>query len=440
MNVGFISLGCSKNLVDTEIAIGIFKNKKYNIVNDPKQADIIVINTCGFIESAKEEAINTILEMAEYKKNRCKVLIAMGCLVERYKEELEKAIPEVDLFIKFSEYDDICKKLEEVLENKGYSTQQDYNRLENYIDRVITTGKKTAYLRIAEGCSNRCTYCAIPYIRGPLKSRTMEDIIEEAKYLAQNGYEEIIVIAQDTTKYGVDLYKEPKLAELLQKLSEIDGIRWIRFLYAYPETITDELIKVVKENDKICKYFDIPLQHISNSVLKIMNRKSNEESIKNLISKIRKEIPDVVLRTSLIVGFPGETKEDFEKLYNFVRETKFDKLGVFMYSKEDGTPAEKLPNQIHGNTKKARYNKIMSIQQEISRENLGKRIGKEYEVLVENITFDKKYYVGRTKMDVPEMDGVVYIENSSNKDLINQFIKCRIIDVRQYDLIAVCEK
>lgn len=440
MNVGFISLGCSKNLVDTEIAIGIFKNKKYNIVNDPKQADIIVINTCGFIESAKEEAINTILEMAEYKKKRCKVLIAMGCLVQRYKEELEKAIPEVDLFIKFSEYDDICKKLEEVLENKGYSITRDYNRLENYIDRVITTGKKTAYLRIAEGCSNRCTYCAIPYIRGPLKSRTMEDIIEEAKHLAKNGYEEIIVIAQDTTKYGMDLYKEPKLAELLQKLSEIDGIRWIRFLYAYPETITDELIKVVKENDKICKYFDIPLQHVSNSVLKRMNRKSNEESIKKLISKIRNEMPDAVLRTSLIVGFPGETKEDFEKLYNFVEKTKFDKLGVFMYSKEDGTPAEKLPNQIHGNTKKARYNKIMSLQQEISRQNLEKRIGKEYEVLVENITFDKKYYVGRTKMDVPEMDGVVYIENTSNKDLINQFVKCRIVNVRQYDLIGRCEK
>ena len=265
MNVGFISLGCSKNLVDTEIAIGIFKNKKYNIVKDHKQADIIVINTCGFIESAKEEAINTILEMAEYKKKRCKVLIAMGCLAQRYKEELEKALPEVDLFIKFSEYDNICKKLEEVLEHKGYTISQDYNRLENYIDRVITTGKKTAYLRIAEGCSNRCTYCAIPYIRGPLKSRTMDDIIEEAEHLAKNGYEEIIVIAQDTTKYGMDLYKEPKLAELLQKLSEIDGIKWIRFLYAYPETITDELIKVVKENYKICKYFDIPLQHISKS-------------------------------------------------------------------------------------------------------------------------------------------------------------------------------
>ena len=436
MNVGFISLGCSKNLIDTEIAIGIFKNKNYNIVNDEKQADIIVINTCGFIESAKEEAINTILEMAEYKKKRCKALVVMGCLVERYKEELEKAIPEVDLFIKFSEYDNICEKLEKVLQEKENYIEQDYNRLENYINRVITTGTKTAYLRIAEGCSNRCTYCAIPYIRGPLKSRKFEDIIAEAEYLAKNGYEELIVIAQDTTKYGIDIYGETRLAELLQKLSEIKGIKWIRFLYAYPETITDDLIKVVKENDKICKYFDIPLQHISNPVLKRMNRKSNEEGIKNLISKIRKEIPDAILRTSLIVGFPGETQEDFTKLYDFVKETKFDKLGVFMYSKEDGTPAEKLPNQIHGNTKRARYNRIMSLQQEISKQNLEKRIGKEYEILIESRTFDNKYLVGRTKMDVPEMDGVVYVENTSDKNLLNSFIKCRIVDVRDYDLIG----
>ena len=436
MNVGFISLGCSKNLIDTEIAIGIFKNKKYNIVNDEKQADIIVINTCGFIESAKEEAINTILEMAEYKKKRCKALIVMGCLVERYKEDLEKAIPEVDLFIKFSEYDNICEKLENILQEKENYIKQDYNRLENYINRVITTGTKTAYLRIAEGCSNRCTYCAIPYIRGPLKSRKFEDIISEAEFLAQKGYEELIVIAQDTTKYGIDIYGKTRLAELLQRISQIDGIRWIRFLYSYPETITEELIEVVKNNDKICKYFDIPLQHIANPVLKRMNRKSNEQSIKNLITKIRKEIPNAVLRTSLIVGFPGETEEDFEKLHDFVRETKFDKLGVFMYSKEDGTPAEKLPNQIHGNTKKSRYNKIMRLQQEISKQNLAKRINKEYEVLIENISFDGKYLIGRTKMDVPEMDGVVYIKNIKNKDLINNFIKCKIIDIRDYDLIG----
>ncbi len=440
MNVGFISLGCSKNLVDTEIAIGIFKNKKYNIVNDPKQADIIVINTCGFIESAKEEAINTILEMAEYKKNRCKYLIAMGCLVERYKKELEKSLPEVDLFIKFSDYNEFESEIDKLIEQEEHEDEKDFNRLDNYLDKVITTGSKTAYLRIAEGCSNRCTYCAIPYIRGPLVSRKFEDIIEEAKSLAKQGYEEIIVIAQDTTKYGIDLYGKTRLAELLNEISKIDGIRWIRFLYAYPETITDELIKVVKENDKVCKYFDIPLQHISDSVLKRMNRKSNSKSIRELIQKIRKEIPETILRTSLIVGFPGETNKDFEELYEFVKETKFDRLGVFMYSKEDGTPAEKLPNQIHGNTKKSRYNKIMNLQQEISRQNLAKRIGNTYETLIENKTFDNKYWIGRTKMDIPEMDGVVYIKNNGNNDLINKFINCKIIDIKDYDLIGEYKK
>ena len=438
MNVGFISLGCSKNLVDTEIAIGIFKNKKYNIVNNPKEADIIVINTCGFIESAKEEAINTILEMAEYKKHKCKYLIAMGCLVERYKNELEKSLPEVDLFIKFSDYNEFEHEIDKLINNETCEEEKDFNRLDNYLDKVITTGTKTAYLRIAEGCSNRCTYCAIPYIRGPLVSRKFEDIIEEAKSLASQGYEEIIVIAQDTTKYGIDLYGKTRLAELLNEISKIDGIRWIRFLYAYPETITDELIQLVKENEKICKYFDIPLQHISDSVLKRMNRKSNSKSIHELIEKIKKEIPEAILRTSLIVGFPGETQKDFEKLYDFVKETKFDRLGVFMYSKEDGTPAEKLPNQIHGNTKKSRYNKIMNLQQQISRQNLEKRIGKTYETLVENKTFDNRYWIGRTKMDIPEMDGVIYIKNDNNQDLINKFVNCKIIDIKDYDLIGEC--
>ena len=440
MNVGFISLVCSKNLVDTEIAIGIFKNKKYNIVNDPKQADIIVINTCGFIESAKEEAINTILEMAEYKKNRCKYLIAMGCLVERYKKELEKSLPEVDLFIKFSDYNEFESEIDKLIEQEEHEDEKDFNRLDNYLNKVITTGSKTAYLRIAEGCSNRCTYCAIPYIRGPLVSRKFEDIIEEAKSLAKQGYEEIIVIAQDTTKYGIDLYGKTRLAELLNEISKIDGIRWIRFLYAYPETITDELIKVVKETDKVCKYFDIPLQHISDLVLKRMNRKSNSKSIRELIQKIRKEIPETILRTSLNVGFPGETNKDFEELYEFVKETKFDRLGVFMYSKEDGTPAEKLPNQIHGNTKKSRYNKIMNLQQEISRQNLAKRIDNTYETLIENKTFDNKYWIGRTKMDIPEMDGVVYIKNNGKDDLINKFINCKIIDIKDYDLIGEYKK
>ena len=436
MNVGFVSLGCSKNLVDTQIAIGIFKNKKYNIVNNAKDADIIIINTCGFIESAKEEAINTILEMAQYKDKRCKYLIVMGCLVERYKDDLEKSIPEVDLFIKFSEYNQFESKIEELLNGNKEKNIKDYNRLENYLNKIITTGEKTAYLRIAEGCSNKCTYCAIPYIRGPLVSRKKEEIIKEAEELAKKGYEEIIVIAQDTTKYGIDIYGKTLLTELLQDISNIKGIRWIRFLYAYPETITDDLIKLVKENNKICKYFDIPIQHISDSVLKRMNRRSNSATIKELIKKIKTEIPNAILRTSLIVGFPGETEKDFKELYDFVDEIHFDKLGVFAYSKEDGTPAEKLPNQIHGNTKKARLNKIMKLQNKISKENLEKNINKEFEVLVENKTFDNKYYVGRTKMDVPEMDGIVYIKNTTEENLINKFIMCKITDVSEYDLIA----
>ena len=435
MNVGFVSLGCSKNLIDTEMVIGLFKSNKYNIVNDPKESDIIVVNTCGFIESAKEEAINTILEMAEYKEKRCKYLIVMGCLVQRYKKDLEKAIHEVDLFVSIDEYNDIWEKINELI--KRDEAQKQEKNCMDYMNRVITTGNTTAYLKIAEGCSNRCTYCAIPYIRGPFVSRKMEDIISEAEELARKGYKELIVIAQDTSKYGVDLYGKPMLAELLENLCKIKDIHWVRFLYTYPESITDELIKVVKENDKICKYFDMPIQHISDPVLKRMNRKSNEKTIKDVIQKIRKEIPNVVLRTTLIVGFPGETKEDFEKLYDFVKETKFDKLGVFKYSKEDGTPAARLKEQVHHNTKKSRHIKIMELQNEISSECLQKHIGKEYEVLFESKTFDGKYYIGRTYMDVPEIDGVVYIK--ANDEIAMQegeFCNCVIEDVKEYDLIG----
>ena len=432
MKIGFISLGCSKNLVDTEMMIGLFKSNNYEIVNDPKDAEIILINTCGFIGSAKEEGINTILEMSQYKKTgKCKYLIVTGCLVQRYKEELARALPEVDLFLTIDEYKDMWKKVEEItaqINNKPL----DYL---DYMDRVVTTGNTTAYLKIAEGCSNRCTYCAIPYIRGPYISRKMEDVLKEAKSLAEKGYKEVIVIAQDTTKYGIDLYGESKLAELLEQLSNIKEFKWIRFLYAYPETITDDLIKLVRDNPKICKYFDIPIQHISDTVLKRMNRKSNGKSIRELISKIRKEIPDVVLRTSLIVGFPGETEEDFNELLNFVGETKFDKLGTFMYSKEDGTPAAKLKDQIHPMTKKSRYNKIMKLQQQNSNENLKKYLDNELEILIENITFDGKYYVGRTEYDVPDMDGVVYVENTKKLN-IGDFVKCKIIKKQDYDLVA----
>ena len=431
MNVGFISLGCSKNLVDTEMTIGLFKKNNYTIVNEPQKADIIVINTCGFIESAKEEAINTILEMAEYKKNRCKYLIVMGCLVQRYKDDLAKSIPEVDLFIKYSDYNCLWEQIENLI---GPDTKKPYENLE-FMDRVITTGNTYAYLRIAEGCSNFCTFCAIPSIRGKYVSRKIEDILDEAQKLASEGYKELIVIAQDTTKYGIDIYGKPKLAYLLSKLCEIDGIKWIRFLYSYPETITDELIETVKNNDKICSYFDIPIQHISNKVLKRMNRKSTKESIYNLITKLRCEIPNVIIRTTVMVGFPGETKEDFEELYEFVNWAKFDRLGAFSYSKEDNTPAEKLTDQIHPMTKKSRLNKIMKLQQEISNEKNKNLIGKEFEVLVESKSFDGKFYIARSYMDVPEIDGFVYLKNNS-EDLKNKFVKCKIIDSNGYDLIG----
>ena len=449
MNVGFISLGCSKNLIDTEIVIGKFKNHNYNIVNDESKADILVINTCGFIDEAKEEAINTILEMAEYKNRRCKYLIVMGCLVQRYGEELIKLLPEVDLWIKLDEYDILWDKIDDLIKRDivEKSKTKKITKISEippmpmfsqneYLDRTITTGNNYAYLKIGEGCSNRCTYCAIPYIRGPFVSRKKEDIIKEAKDLVKKGIREIIIIAQDTTKYGIDIYGENKLAEILDEISKIKEIKWIRFLYSYPEGITDELINVVARNPKIAKYFDIPIQHISDNVLKIMNRKTNGEQIRKLITKIRNKIPQVTLRTSLIVGFPGETDEEFNELLDFVKKAKFDKLGVFKYSKEDGTPASKLPNQIHGNTKKSRYNKIMKEQQEISEKNLKEKIGKEYETLIENISFDGKYYIGRTIENVPDIDGVVYIKNSNKENLINKFVTCRIVDINTYDLIG----
>lgn len=433
MKVGFVSLGCSKNLIDTEMAIGLFKRNNFEIVNDVEKAEIIIVNTCGFIESAKQEAINTILEMAEYKeKGTCKYLVVMGCLVQRYKKELQKALPEVDLFIEINDYGSYWDKILELLDEE--EKPDTINNL-CYMDRVISTGNKTAYLKIAEGCSNRCTYCAIPYIRGPYVSRPMEEVLEEAKKLATAGIKELIVIAQDTTRYGEDLYGESKLSDLLNELCKIDGFEWIRFLYAYPESITDELIQTVKNNPKICNYFDIPIQHISDSVLRRMNRRTNGKQIEELINKIKKQIPDVILRTSLIVGFPGETEEDFNKLYEFVKKGYFDKLGVFTYSKEEGTPAARLKEQIHPATKKKRYNLIMSVAKDISAEKLKSYIGKEYKVLVEDTTFDHKFCVGRSYMDIPDTDGMVIIKNCDTK-LVGEFVNCKVTAVNNYDLIA----
>lgn len=433
MKVGFVSLGCSKNLIDTEMAIGLFKRNNFEIVNDVEKAEIIIVNTCGFIESAKQEAINTILEMAEHKENgTCKYLVVMGCLVQRYKKELQKALPEVDLFIEINDYTNYWDKILELLDEK--EKPDTINNL-CYMDRVISTGNKTAYLKIAEGCSNRCTYCAIPYIRGPYVSRPMEEVLEEAKKLATAGIKELIVIAQDTTRYGEDLYGESKLSDLLNELCKIDGFEWIRFLYAYPESITDELIQTVKNNPKICNYFDIPIQHISDSVLRRMNRRTTGKQIEELINKIKKQIPDVILRTSLIVGFPGETEEDFNKLYEFVKKGYFDKLGVFTYSKEDGTPAARLKEQIHPATKKKRYNLIMSVAKDISAEKLKSYIGKEYKVLVEDTTFDHKFCVGRSYMDIPDTDGMVIIKDCDAK-LVGEFVNCKVTAVNNYDLIA----
>lgn len=427
MKIGFISLGCSKNLVVTEELIGLFKKRNYVIVSDPLEAEILVINTCGFIESAKDEGIKTILEMADYKEKNCKYLIVIGCLVERYKEELEQEIPEVDLFVRIKDYNNLWYEIDKLIQNKE---EKDFL---NYKDRVITTGDVMAYLKIAEGCSNFCTYCAIPYIQGKYISRKYEDILDEAKLLASKGIKELVVIAQDTTKYGIDLYGKKRLAELLDDLSKIDGIEWIRFLYSYPESIDDELINVVKNNPKICKYFDLPIQHINDRILKRMNRKTTGNDIRNLIKKLRTEIPNVILRTTLIVGFPGETDEEFNELCLFVKDVKFDRLGAFAYSAEDGTPAAKFKEQVPEKIKEERQNIIMEIQQEVSKDNLLGKIGNVYDCLIENITEDGKYFIGRSYMDVPSEDGVIYIKYNPMY-MINEFVKVKIIDSSFYDL------
>ena len=432
MKIGFISLGCSKNLVVTEEMIGMFKSHGFQIVEDPEEAEILLINTCGFIESAKNEGIQTILEMAEYKERNCKYLIVTGCLVERYIKELEEELPEVDLFVRISDYGKLWNKISNLINKK------ESDDLLTYKNRILTTGDIMAYLKIAEGCSNYCTYCAIPYIQGKYISRKYEDIIDEAKSLAKKGIQEIVVIAQETTKYGIDLYGHNRLPELLKDLEKIDGIKWIRFLYSYPEAINEELIETVKNSKKICHYFDLPIQHISDDVLKRMNRKTDKKAIYDLVDRLRKEIPDVILRTTLIVGFPGETEEDFNELYEFVKYAKFDRLGVFTYSAEDGTPAAKFKNQIPESIKEERLDKIMKLQQEISKENLKKRIGKVYECLIENISEDGEYFIGRSYMDVPSEDGVIYIKND-NDTMINEFVNVKITDSNEYDLFGVVD-
>lgn len=428
MKVGMISLGCCKNTVDSEIMLGILAEKGFEITFQPEEAEVIIINTCAFIEDAQSEAIDTILEMASYKEAGLKKLIVTGCLSQRYKEEVLSLLPEVDAIVGVDEIDKID---EIILSDEKNFVGSACGAYPEGVKRILTTPGYTAYLKIAEGCDNNCTYCAIPSIRGRFRSRRMEDILLEAKALAESGVVEINVVAQDTTRYGEDIYGEGKLSELLQKLCEIEKLRWIRVLYTYPERLSDEVLKVIKENNKIAKYFDIPIQHISDGVLKRMGRRSSGESIRKLIEKIRSMMPEATVRTSLIAGFPGESEEDFKELYSFVRETKFSRLGVFPYSREEGTAADKLSGHLPEEVKKERADAIMKLQMEISKEFCKGFTGREVEVLVEG--FAGGICFGRTAGDAPEIDGKVIFEGGGDH-LIGNFAKVLIEDSDEYDL------
>jgi ribosomal protein S12 methylthiotransferase len=435
LKFGVISLGCDKNRIDSETIIGRI-HKLYELVNDPKEAEIILVNTCGFIESSKQESINVILEMAEYKrKHKCKVLIVTGCLSQRYKEELIELMPEIDIMLGVNNYDKLIDSIEAFFEKNSKTVYCDYsdNSL-NEGDRVLTTGKATAYLRIGEGCNNFCTYCIIPKIRGKYRSRKIEDIVKEAENLAKQGVVEFILVAQDTTMYGIDIYGRKTLPTLIRELSKIEGLKWIRLLYCYPEEITDELIEEVANNHKVCKYIDMPIQHISNNVLKKMNRRGRKEQIIENITKMRKNISGLCLRTSIIVGFPGEEKEDFNELKEFVKDTMFDKLGVFKYSQEEGTSAATMNNQISEETKLHRERDLMLLQQDISKSINEGKVGKVYEVLVED--YKDNMYVGRSYEMAPSIDGNIYFKSDKLLEL-GQILEIKITESSEYDLIGV---
>lgn len=435
--VGIISLGCDKNRIDTEIILAKLENS-YEITNNPEEADILIVNTCGFIESSKQESIDTIVDMGEYKKkHNCKILVATGCLTQRYGKELIELMPEIDILLGVNDYTDLIKHIDKFLVDKEKIVKCEYsNESINEGKRVITTDKHSAYIRIAEGCNNFCTYCIIPKIRGKFRSRKLENIVNEAKALSENGVEELILVAQDTTIYGEDLYGEKSLVKLIQELSKIDKLKWVRILYCYPEEINDELIEEMATNDKICNYLDIPIQHISDNILKRMSRKTNKETIVNTIKKLRNRMPDMVLRTSLIVGFPGETEEDFNELKEFVQEYKLDNLGVFTYSQEEGTPAATMENQVEENIKKKRQRELMIIQQDLCKCLNKEKVNKVYEVLVDKE--NDQYYVGRTKGMAPEIDGLVYIEKTTKMNK-GDFVKIKVNKALEYDLIGVVE-
>ncbi len=434
--VSLASLGCSKNLVDSEYMLGILEGAGYEIVDNEEDAEVIIVNTCTFIESAKTESIECILELAGYKNTNCKALIVAGCLAQRYKEQILSEIPEVDAVVGVNEYSKIAEIISH-LDNKecGIMCCGDAYLSDEGLPRLRTTPEYTAYLKIAEGCDNHCTYCVIPSIRGKYRSRRLEDIVEEAEKMVAEGVKELVVIAQDTTRYGMDLYGEYRLSELLKRLCTIEGAEWVRVHYCYPELMTDELIEVFANEQKLCNYFDIPIQHSSDSVLKRMGRRTNKAEIKRLIERIRKAVPDAVIRTSLIVGFPGETEADFEELCDFVREVKFERLGVFAYSREEDTPAYNLDNQIDDEEKERRRDLIMLVQSEVSEENNKSKIGSVVRVLVEDKDEIIKSYFGRSYADSEEIDGKVFFK-SDRKLKGGDFAEVLVEQAMEYDLFG----
>lgn len=437
MNVLFISLGCDKNLVDSEVMIGLLADRGYQMTDDETRADVIVINTCCFIHDAKEESIQTILEMAEYKKTgTLKALIVTGCLAQRYQEEILEEIPEVDEVLGTTSYDKIVDAIQEALEGKSGVRIEDIDALPlPDTKRLVTTGGHFAYLKIAEGCDKHCTYCIIPKIRGNYRSVPMERLVKEARDLAEDGVKELILVAQETTIYGTDLYGEKSLHRLLRELCKIDGIRWIRILYCYPEEIDDDLIQVMKEEPKICHYLDLPIQHASTEILRRMGRRTSREDLEEIIGKLRREIPDIAIRTTLITGFPGETKEQHEELMDFVDQMEFDRLGVFTYSPEEGTPAAGMEGQVPEEVKEDRQAELMELQQEIAFDLAEDMIGREVLVMIEGKVADENAYVGRTYKDAPNVDGLIFV-NTDEELMSGDFARVKVTGAAEYDLIG----
>lgn len=432
IKIGFVSLGCNKNLCDTENMMGLLAENGFEITPNPEEAEVVVVNTCGFIESAQQESIDTILEMAQYKEKNCTLLVVCGCLAQRFAEEIRQEMPEVDVIVGTTAFDEIVEAINEGLKGKKNSYIYDINKdvMEN-LPRIRTTPRAVAYLKIAEGCDNKCTYCAIPYIRGKYRSRSEENILAEAEALAADGVREIIVVAQDTTRYGIDLYGEKRISQLLRKLCKISGIEWVRVHYSYPEEIDEELIKTISEEDKIVKYLDIPVQHGASSVLKRMGRKTTRSRLEELVKKLRTQIPDITLRTSIIAGFPGETEEEFEELCDFLESVKFDRVGVFAYSCEEGTPAAKMNGQLPEEIKEARRDKVMELSQRISLERNNSMIGKTVRVITEG--FEENLYYGRSGGESIEIDPKIYF--GAHRELnAGDFVDVTIKSADIYDL------